>query len=167
MNRIERTQLAELQLLLELRQRREATARHERDEKRAARDAAQQVVIQRRREFELIQRQRKELADVVAGEMATQMPRLGPIVIARGEELKYQFGCAEYALIDGEEALAEIQEAVAIAEAAWRQASARCDAIKQLLERTRRTFAQAAEQRVERDAESSGRLPDVFNAGAE
>ncbi len=164
MNRMEGERIAELTQLLRLRRLREEAARIECEAKRAARDSAQAAVAETEREVERLRLEREALADAVAGAMAASMPRLGPFAISRREALDDLLERAEYALIDDEEALSEAQEALDEAQAAWLQARARCEAVEQLDRRTRLGFAQAAEQRLEREVDAMPSLVSMRSA---
>lgn len=146
----------EVAQLLRLRRLRAEAARIERETARAKRDAAQHAVREREAQVQRLRTERDALGESVVA-FASAMALLAPFASARREFLDDALERAEYALIDDEEELAQAQNAFDAAHAAWRKAVARCDAVEQLDETTRRDVTRAAEERAEREVDVSPR----------
>jgi hypothetical protein len=144
-------QLHDARQLKRLRELRERTALNTLRSAEAGLQAARRVMQERQNTVLRLQNERLTLAQRIVGELATDMARLASYVSARQAMLDEQLEWAEYALIDGERAVANAQARANKARQAWLHAVSSHGAATTLVGEASQTLRRDREARAERE----------------
>jgi hypothetical protein len=96
------------------------------------------------------------LERAVVGALAPQLPRWSTLTVAQREALADRLEREEYALIDDQQALEQAQDRLQSMRAELTRALAREDAVRGLVDETRRAHRSWIETRAEREIEDQG-----------
>lgn len=150
--------------MLRLRRLREDMASQQLEAQRRERLTLAATLETHRQHYETTLRQHSAFLQWAHGEGAALTVNLHAQMTARRSALAEACERAEYAMIDDEEALAQLDEQIAESHAQWVRACARTRAIQQLMDRTRSDLAREREVRAERELDA--RLtPKAFQIG--
>jgi len=144
-------QLHDARQLKRLRELRERTALNTLRSAEAELQAAIQVMQKRQATIVSLQNERQSLAQRMIGELAPDMARLASYVSALQDKLDDDLERAEYALIDDEQAVANVQAKVNQARQAWLHAVSSHGAATNLVGETSQALHRDREARAERE----------------
>lgn len=120
-------------------------------------DQAAQAVSERQRAIDRRRGEIDALNQAVVNQLAPELPRWSTVVAAQRERLADLLERDEFALIEDEHHLEQMQERLQQARADVTRALAREDAVRGLAEETARARAHERERRSEVDLEDQGR----------
>jgi leucyl-tRNA synthetase len=144
------------QQLCRLRQLRVQRARDNCKQAQAAVVSAQETVNSRQQQIVQGRQAIDEWGRAVVNELAPQLPRWASLIVAQRDRLSERLERDEYALIDDERQLEQVQEQAQQARAALTRALAQEDAVRGLLAQARQALGAARERRAEVELEDQG-----------